>query len=101
MAVLAATAVSPKLPVGNRFMQTFEVAIANAAAANEWIAPPGFSSIEAVVGAMAIGTAGLATTINCILNANGTGVTAGTNPGSLGIESAAGATVHVTIIGKP
>lgn len=107
MAALSFTKKTERLPVGNRVLQTFEVTT-TAAAADEWIAT-GLSWIDAVVEGGVIGTtphADVSTsadpvTPNYVLNANGTGVAAGTNAGNLGIETPTAKTVQVTVIGIP
>lgn len=38
---------------------------------------------------------------NFVLDAQGTGVTAGTNPGDLGVELSSAATIQVTVFGRP
>jgi len=52
-----------------------------------------------VVGATVNGTA--STAVNVVKNAKGTGVAAGTDMGFVGVETAASATVEVTVIGIP
>lgn len=101
MAALVATPLTPLLPVGNRFMRSYSVPIANTGAADEWFVAAGISHVESIVGNAPLGTAGLAATLNFVLNANGTGQTAGTTPGSVGIESGTAVTAHITVIGKP
>ena len=98
MAVLAATKLTGKLPVGNLFMQTFSVVVANANAADEWVAT-GLGSTVAVVGVIKNGTAVSANVPAIVHNARGTGVTAGTNPGDLGLEGDA-ATYEITVLGR-
>lgn len=112
MAVVAHTEVTKKLPVGDRVQQTFSVLSADitAKAANEWIAT-GLSWIDTVVGITCFGTlpwSDTATTVDPVdaiflLNAQGTGGTAGNNPGDLGIElpTATPVSVHITVIGRP
>lgn len=98
MAALTATK-KALLPIGDKVLATFGFTIANANAADEWIQCAGLSWIEAVVGVVPIGTADLIDVPAFVLNAEGTGVTAGTDPGALGIEGNA-ADWQVTVIGK-
>lgn len=102
MAALSATELTPVggLPIGNKLLKTFRVAIANAAAADEWIAT-GLGNIEAVVGAVAIGTAADTGNLNVRKNAQGTGVAEDTNRGDLALEAAAATTYEVTVLGTP
>jgi hypothetical protein len=102
MAVVAHTEVTKRLPVGDRVQQTYRTSALGTGAADEWIAT-GLSWIDAVVGAVVIGTAGDALTINCVKNARGTGVAAGTNAGDLGVEVSLVGTnvIEVTVIGIP
>lgn len=111
MAVVAHTEVTKRLPIGDRILIVLENSGSLAAAsATEWIAT-GLSWIEAVVGEPVVkGAAPFAdvstsadpVSCNVVLNAQGTGVAAGTNPGDLGIEvPQTGKTVQVTVIGRP
>lgn len=97
MAKLTATVVTDRLPVGNLFMQTFR-ATPGAAAADEWIEPPGFMDIVAVVGFAPLG-ATLAS-MNFVLNAQGTGQTENTTRGALGVESSTTGQFLVTVLGR-
>jgi hypothetical protein len=83
-------------------MQTYRTAAIGDASAVEWIAT-GLSWIDAVVGFAVQGTASSTTAPNFVLNAQGTGVTEGTNPGDLGIENVASGpdVIEVTVIGRP
>jgi hypothetical protein len=100
MAVVAHTELTKKLPVGDRVMQTFRTSALGTAAADEWIAT-GLSWIDAVVGAVVIGTVGGLSTPNFLKNALGTGGAA--SAGMLGIEVIDAGTniVEVTVIGRP
>jgi len=91
------TRVGDKRPSGRYFEQTYEIVVANSASATEWIAT-GFGTIVAIVGHAVLGT----TDRGCsfVRNAQGTGVTAGDNPGDLGIEATGAATVSVTVLGR-
>lgn len=109
MAVLSHTEVTKRLPLGDKVVQTFQVVVSNAAAADEWIAT-GLSWIDAVLGEPVIlgaapyadvSTSADPVSGNVVLNANGTGQTAGSTPGSLGLEVAQAKTVQVTVIGVP
>lgn len=110
MAALSATVVGHRLPLGDRVVKTLSVAAIGTAAADEYITT-GLSWIDTVVGYTVYGTAGEVITAhtgtvgvgaNFVLNAAGTGQTAGTTPGALGIEiaDAAANSLHVTVIGK-
>lgn len=102
MAAVSTTQVTHRLPVGDRVMQTFRTSALADNSASEWIAT-GLSWIEAVVGVVPIGTAPFANAPSFVKNAQGTGVSAGTNPGDLGIEveAAADNVLEVTVIGIP
>lgn len=102
MAVVASTKQTSRIPVGDRVMQTFRTSALGDNAADEWIAT-GLSLIDAVVGFAALGTAPFTHAPTFVKNAQGTGVTAGTNPGDLGIEveAAADNVIEVTVIGIP
>ena len=102
MAVLGITKVTARIPVGNRVMQTFRTSALGTGSATEWIAT-GFSSIDAIVGQAVLGTSGDVITPNFVINAQGTGVAAGVNPGDLGLEVSEAGTnaVLVTVIGIP
>lgn len=102
MAAVSVTEVTKRLPVGDRVMQTFRTSALGDNSATEWIAT-GLSWIDAVVGVVPIGTAPFANTPSFVKNAQGTGVTAGTNPGDLGIEveAAGDNALEVTVIGRP
>jgi len=101
MAALTATRVGRRKPYGDRFIQAVVVTIANANAADEWIssASSGFKQIETVLGIVPLGTADIAEAPAVVLNAQGTGVAAGTNAGDLGLEGNA-ADYHITIVGR-
>lgn len=101
MAALTRTELVKRFTLGDRVLQTFRATSGGGAnAADEWI-DTGLSFIDAVVGVSVIGTA-TGVTHAVVKNANGTGVTAGTNPGNLGVEfSGATATFEVTVIGRP
>lgn len=97
MAALTPTFISGKRPSGRFFEVTFSVPVANSAAADEWVST-GLHEILAVVGHAVQGATDRG--VNFVINAQGTGVTAGTNLGDLGIEGTGAATVHVTVIGR-
>ena len=100
MAVLTATELGLRLPIGNRYQKSFTVAVASNDATDEWIAT-GFVSIDAVVGYAVHGATAQTETPNFVLNAQGTSATAGANPGDLAIEipDVTNATLHVTVLG--
>lgn len=102
MAVVSHTEVTKRLPVGDRVMQTFRTSALGTGAADEWIAT-GLSWIDAIVGVAAIGTDPFTTLPSFVKNAQGTGVSAGTNAGDLGIEVAAAGdnVLEVTVLGRP
>lgn len=97
MAVLTATKVGDATPYGRYYAQTFSVVVANAAAADEWIAT-GFRKIITVLGIIRNGTAVGANLPAIVKNANGTGQSADSTMGSLGLEADA-ATYEVTVVG--
>jgi len=98
MAALTATRIGRRKPWGDRFVQMYQFTIANANAADEWIVTD-FKHIEGVLGIVPFGTADIAEIPSVVLNADGTGVTAGDDPGHLGIEGNA-AVWQVTVVGK-
>lgn len=104
MAVLSATRLVDPQPVGEYVISTVRVT-PGAAAADEWISASdlGMSWVIAVLGcATDSHTAGNPTLPTFELNARGSGVGAGTNPGDLGIEDVAGSvSFFVTAIGRP
>jgi hypothetical protein len=102
MAVLTHTELTARLPVGDRVMQSYSIAAAGDNAADEWIAT-GLTHIEAVVGCAPIGAAPFLAAPSFQMNARGTGVTVGANPGDLGVEveAAGDNTLQVTVIGIP
>lgn len=97
MAALTATAIGGKRPSGRFFEQTYSVAISNSAAADEYVVT-NLKQIFAVVGHAVQGTTDRG--VNFVLNAQGTGQTAGSTLGSLGIEATGAATVHFTVLGR-
>jgi len=106
MAALTATVVGKRIPVGDRVLRTFRFTIANANAADEWVAAgpsgTGLRWIDRIVGAVGIGTA-VTTDMpvykrNCASGTGGTEDTAA-DGGALSIEGAAG-TYEVSVIGK-
>jgi hypothetical protein len=104
MAALATISkVGGRVPRGQFFEQTVRVGGATGvASATEWIpkASIGLSEILGVAGFAVLGTANVG--VNFVMNAQGTGVTAGTNKGDLGVESSAALTdaLLVTVFGK-
>ncbi len=97
MAVLTTNRVTPKIPIGPHWAQTYSVVTTGAGNADEWIVTD-FHSIVAVMGSSVIGSADRGH--NFVLNAQGTGQSAGSTPGALGVETATGGgTLHVTVIG--
>jgi hypothetical protein len=103
MAAIASTDLTDRLPIGNRVLKTLQLSAATgAASATEWVVS-GLSQIDAVVGAVLDGTAAADTgEFTFVLNAQGTGVAANTNPGDLGVETLLATTgLVVTIIGIP
>lgn len=107
MAALTPTYKTGKLPVGHKVIRTIRASITSNAAADEWI-DTGLSEIDGILGWAFIGTvtptqtgATAVEVPNFVLNAQGTGVTAGANPGDLGVEILSGdVTIEVTVIGK-
>jgi hypothetical protein len=101
MAALTATQLGPDwtVPNGQYKIVTYSVSATNAAATDEWIATGG-EEVLCVVGCSVIGTVPLTTTPVFVKNANGTGVTAGANPGNLGVEftDATDITVDLTVM---
>ena len=96
MAALTATQIGNREVLGDRTRLQFTATIANAAAADEWIATGMTKLLSAQVQTTGTTTSG----INVVLNARGTGVAAGTNLGDLGIEGVAGCGVIVTVEGR-
>ena len=97
MAALSATQLGDRGDDGRLAVLTFRSGTTGVASATEWI-PTGLSEITSLVGSYVEGTATTGT--NFVLNAQGTGVAAGTNPGDLAVETAAAAVVVVTVKGK-
>jgi hypothetical protein len=102
MAVLAHTEPVLRLPVGDRIMLTFRITAPGTGAADEWI-KTGLSVIDAVVGCVVIGSATAAEAPAFVLNAQGTGETAGSSLGDLGFETTGATpnTFEITVIGTP
>lgn len=102
MAVLTSTELTKRVPLGDRVVQSFSIAAAGTAAADEWIAT-GLSHIDAVLGFAPIGATTFTGAPNFQINAQGTGVAVDTNPGDLGVEvtGAGDNTLQVTVIGRP
>jgi hypothetical protein len=104
MAALATiTKIGGRQRRGQFFEQTVRVGGATGvASAVEWIAKAdiGFSTILGISGYAVLGTTD--TGVNFVMNAQGTGVAADTNPGDLGVESTAALTsgLLVTVYGK-
>lgn len=103
MAALTPTAVTKRFRLGDRFLVTVRATSGSGAnAADEWIAVPGLSLIDAIVGWAFIGTAPADGVAAFKKNAQGTGQTEGAHPGDLGAEFAgASAVFEVTVIGRP
>lgn len=100
MAALSATRIGDRVTQDRYVERTVQVTT-GAAAADEWItaADLGMTELVAVVGVVTVGTATSATLPSIVLNAQGTGVAAGTNPGDLGIENTLAGTFQVTVRG--
>lgn len=99
MAVLTLTKVTARLPVGDRVMETGRFTIANANAEDEWL-PTGLTTIDAIVGIIAIGQADITELPAARKNAQGTVAAENSSHGDLAIEGNAG-TYEITYIGKP
>jgi hypothetical protein len=101
MAVLTATELGLRLPIGNYFQKSFTVALTTNDATDEWIVT-GFDEIISVTGGAVQGATAQTETPNFVINAQGTAATAGANPGDLGIEvpDTTNSTLHVTVIGR-
>ena len=100
MAVIASTEIGRRLPHGTEQVRTYSLDAATGVAAADEFINTGMSNIVAVVGWYDDGTAGTADAPAFVLNAEGTGVAAGTNPGALGIETAtAHPALRVTVRG--
>lgn len=97
MAALSTTKRGDRVPVGQYWEQTFEVALTGTNPADEWIVT-GFDEVVSVVGAVVIGTAGLADWPAFKMNLAGTG--GASTPGALGIESVTAQTIQVTVRGR-
>jgi hypothetical protein len=89
MAVLTTTTkMNYPVPDGQTKVRVYNVTVASQSATDEWIATGG-EEVIAVLGVSPLnGTAGLTPNLSIVLNARGTGATAGANPGDLGIETA-------------
>ena len=100
MAVIASTlGAEGRVPLGaNYYMKRFTFTVANTAAADEFI-NTGFSTITGVVGGVNVRGVTKGST-NYVLNALGTGQTAGTTNGVLGVESDVAAVHEVCVIGQ-
>jgi hypothetical protein len=105
MAALTATRVGNRLPIGDRFLVTFRVTIANANAADEWVAAgpsgTGLRWIDRVIGVVDVNATADETEVPVVLKNEGTGTagTEGTTGGALAIEGNAG-TYEISLIGK-
>ena len=103
MAALGVIQESARIPLGNRVMVSFQVnGTIGTTQAAEWIAT-GLSSIDCVVGTAVHGADPDDKALGLQLNARGTGVAAGVNPGDLGITVSEAGTNNpcVTVIGTP
>jgi len=104
MAALATISkVGGRVRRGQFFEQTVRVGGATGIAqATEWIAKAdiGLNEILGIVGFSVLGTTDIG--VNFVMNAQGTGVAAGTNRGDLGVETTAALTdgLLVTVYGK-
>ena len=89
MAALTTTTIyNAPVPDGQAKFRVYKVTVASQSATDEWIATGG-EEVLGVIGFSPLhGTAGLMPTLSIVLNASGTGATAGANPGNLGIETA-------------
>lgn len=99
MAALTPTAgAEGRVPLGaGHYLKRFTFTVANTAAADEWIVT-GFATIIGVYGSIGVRGPTKGST-NYVLNAQGTGQTAGTTPGVLGVESDVAAVHEVVVIG--
>ena len=96
MAVITATQIGKRQPVGDQFEYVYLVPVSNTAAADEWIDTPFQTILSAFTQVNTTSDRG----VNIVLNARGTGVAAGTNGGDLGIEATAATNVLVTVRGR-
>jgi len=109
MAALTATRVGKRLPIGDRFLVTFRVTIANANAADEWVAAgpagTGLRWIDRVLGVVDVAATADETETPTVAKNNVEGTGASTiedvaaSGGGLAIEGNAG-TYEITLIGK-
>lgn len=107
MAALTPSKITTLIEANGYVIRSFTVAVTSNASDTEWIAT-GLATIDAVVGWAYRGTAAPATAASAavqapvfVKNAQGTGVTAGTNHGDLGIEVlSVNMTVEVTVLGR-
>lgn len=101
MAVLTTSRVGERLNLGSYVMMTIRTSAIGTAQAAEWVVT-GLGWIDAVIGVVVIGATTSATALSVQLNARGTGVAEGTNPGDLGIETATAGTnvVEITVVGR-
>ena len=98
MAAITVTQVGNRQFVGDEVELTLLASAATGvASATEWFST-GLSSVTKVVGFAILGTGGA--TVNFVKNAQGTGVTAGTNQGDLGVEASAAVVIEVTVRGR-
>lgn len=85
-----------RVPDGQYEFVTYEVTGTGSAAADEWF--DAGDEVIAVAGHAVVGTGDVG--VNFVLNAQGTGETAGSSRGDLGIETTGAATVHVTVVAR-
>lgn len=98
MAVIAATRVGGRLPVGDEFEVTLRMsANCGVSAADEWVVT-GLRKVTKVIAMIPLGTA--PSIPNAVLNARGTGVAENTNLGDLGIEGSGAAQFMITVRGR-
>lgn len=101
MAVVAHTKMTRMLPVGDLVLLTIRTSALGTGSATEWVAT-GLQWIDRVLGVVVIGDTVSSVEPSVHLNARGTVVAEGTNPGDLGIETTdAGINVlEITVLGK-
>jgi hypothetical protein len=81
---------------GQYKMATYRVTTTDASQTDEWVATGGEEVLD-VIGFAVDGTVSNLSA-SFVLNASGTGATAGANPGNLGIETESTATLNVTLL---
>lgn len=98
MAKLTLTNVA-KFPAGQGFMVVGTASITQAANATEWISAGDLGLKDIVAGGITPQGTALGN-VNVVLNAEGTGVAEGVNPGSLGVECSATAKLSFWVVGR-